>query len=367
MLLSLLSLAMLTQAQSTQPSCFTLTGSTACAPYSEMQVQSLADVFTDVASFDLYMNSIKDNNASYIADFQTRYACPSYAGLGQRYHLSTFCGLFVNAATSNGCNNNTIETVQMCPLSIAAAIQSLNVLYNSTTCTQTPNQAARSNFLTGYTNYQQRLSNTSTTCLSGFQSEISQCGFFTLAEGIAYCVTNSADPCCLPSVFQNATAPIMVQNLSNLGNLASPATSSSSNGVVIGAAIAGSIVLLIIIAAVIYYIRNRQSSTSKDQSFSNGDPIQIAETYEVIYNYVPNLSDEVYLYVGDKIIVKCKFDDGWCLGYNLSTKQEGSFPMACVSTLSTTDARSTYKPENMMSNDESSIRQRGSSLYVPKN
>lgn len=117
----------------------------------------------------------------------------------------------------------------------------------------------------------------------------------------------------------------------------------------------------------LYVYRKRLSNSSQDKSYDNngGDAIQIAETYEVIYNYVPNLSDEVYLYVGDKIIVKCKFDDGWAIGYNMSTKQEGSFPMACVNSFAN-DARSTYKPESMAA-DENSIRQRGSSLYVPKN
>ncbi|TPX58970.1 hypothetical protein PhCBS80983_g02816 [Powellomyces hirtus] len=61
-----------------------------------------------------------------------------------------------------------------------------------------------------------------------------------------------------------------------------------------------------------------------------GEPIQIAETMEVLYNYVPNLVDEIYLYIGDPVIVKCKFDDGWGYGFNMTTKQEGSFPLACV-------------------------------------
>ncbi|TPX70233.1 hypothetical protein SpCBS45565_g01854 [Spizellomyces sp. 'palustris'] len=68
-----------------------------------------------------------------------------------------------------------------------------------------------------------------------------------------------------------------------------------------------------------------------------GEPIQIAETMEVIYNYVPNLSDEIYLYIGDPVIVKCKFDDGWGYGFNMTTKQEGSFPLACVAPYNSRD------------------------------
>jgi hypothetical protein len=34
--------------------------------------------------------------------------------------------------------------------------------------------------------------------------------------------------------------------------------------------------------------------------------------------------------VGDPVIVKMKFDDGWGYGFNMTTKMEGSFPLACV-------------------------------------
>ncbi|KAJ1558758.1 hypothetical protein HK405_013043, partial [Cladochytrium tenue] len=55
----------------------------------------------------------------------------------------------------------------------------------------------------------------------------------------------------------------------------------------------------------------------------------MAEMMEVVFNYVPNLSDEVYLYAGDRILVKCKFDDGWGYGVNMTTRMEGTFPLAC--------------------------------------
>ncbi|KAJ3112802.1 hypothetical protein HDU96_004140 [Phlyctochytrium bullatum] len=54
------------------------------------------------------------------------------------------------------------------------------------------------------------------------------------------------------------------------------------------------------------------------------------ETMEAVFNYVPNLSDEIYLYVGDPVLVSCQFDDGWGYGVNLTTQQEGAFPLACV-------------------------------------
>ncbi|KAJ3394324.1 hypothetical protein HDU92_007014 [Lobulomyces angularis] len=79
----------------------------------------------------------------------------------------------------------------------------------------------------------------------------------------------------------------------------------------------------------------------------------VADTMQAIYNYVPNLSDEIYLYIGDPIIVKNKFDDGWALGYNMTTKQEGSFPLACVGPFN--DGQRGNGPDPRLSSRVSSI------------
>ena len=44
----------------------------------------------------------------------------------------------------------------------------------------------------------------------------------------------------------------------------------------------------------IVYMRKRRT-VAKGDGAEGGEPIQIAETMEVVYNYVPNLSDEIYL------------------------------------------------------------------------
>ncbi|KAJ3128719.1 hypothetical protein HK098_003711 [Nowakowskiella sp. JEL0407] len=95
-----------------------------------------------------------------------------------------------------------------------------------------------------------------------------------------------------------------------------------------------------------------------------------AETMEVAFNYVPNLSDEIYLYVGDPIIVKCKFDDGWAFGFNMTTKQEGCFPVACVVPLNTaaaTDTESQTKSKTQSIISAKDYKKRQSSLYAPSN
>lgn len=79
------------------------------------------------------------------------------------------------------------------------------------------------------------------------------------------------------------------------------------------------------------------------------------ETMQVLYNYVPNLQDEIYLYVGDPVIIKARFDDGWALGYNVKTETEGSFPLACVGPFN----------NSRKVNGNASFGQRHSSLYLP--
>jgi hypothetical protein len=34
--------------------------------------------------------------------------------------------------------------------------------------------------------------------------------------------------------------------------------------------------------------------------------------------------------VGDEVEVHEKFDDGWALGYNVTTQKQGTFPLACL-------------------------------------
>ncbi|KAJ3102247.1 hypothetical protein HDU97_000683 [Phlyctochytrium planicorne] len=99
------------------------------------------------------------------------------------------------------------------------------------------------------------------------------------------------------------------------------------------------------------------------------------EPMEAVFNYVPNLSDEIYLYVGDPVIVKCNFDDGWGYGYNMTTKQEGAFPMACVAPFGSNPqgrGESMFleqEPQGGASQDPNrssfSIRQRQSSMFGP--
>ncbi|ORY98691.1 hypothetical protein BCR43DRAFT_487985 [Syncephalastrum racemosum] len=54
-------------------------------------------------------------------------------------------------------------------------------------------------------------------------------------------------------------------------------------------------------------------------------------TYTVVSTYTPTLDDELYVQLGDRVQVFVEYDDGWCLGANLSANgARGVFPQHCV-------------------------------------
>ncbi|KAI7903147.1 uncharacterized protein BX663DRAFT_507620 [Cokeromyces recurvatus] len=55
------------------------------------------------------------------------------------------------------------------------------------------------------------------------------------------------------------------------------------------------------------------------------------EFFGVIHPYSPQLPDELTLTVGDIICLALRFDDGWALGFNVTTGAKGAFPLVCIS------------------------------------
>ncbi|ORY99933.1 hypothetical protein BCR43DRAFT_435320 [Syncephalastrum racemosum] len=73
-----------------------------------------------------------------------------------------------------------------------------------------------------------------------------------------------------------------------------------------------------------------QPATQPGQELWNQQPIG---TYTVALQYIPSLSDELEVQPGDQVQVFVEYDDGWCLGANLtrgSQNQRGVFPKQCV-------------------------------------
>jgi len=69
--------------------------------------------------------------------------------------------------------------------------------------------------------------------------------------------------------------------------------------------------------------------------------------FEVVYNYEPELPDELKLTVGDKIKIKEIYEDGWAYGYNKTTQLFGTFPSTSLGEDFNPESVPQYKPEEV--------------------
>ncbi|KAI8819028.1 uncharacterized protein EV422DRAFT_489051, partial [Fimicolochytrium jonesii] len=330
--------------------------------------------YTTATTFESYITSQLDSSPTYISQFKAQYACPGYTGTGRRYHISLLCGLLVDfASTQQGaraCKSAGTAYVPLCKGTAAAAVASLQALFgNAAVCPAAVGGAGATVRTVGQSTeiFASRLKS-DTNCVPATAEEWGMCGFYSDPEAAAYCAnpTTATDACCaahaaklagqpivVPTSLGPATAsaPAAVPSLAstppgvasttpgvtptNTASTANTAAKNTTNDPALGpGAIAGivagvaALLILAVILRILYTSRKQRRAASGRKDV--GEPIQIAQTMEVVYNYVPNLVDEIYLYIGDPVIVKCKFDDGWGYGFNMTTKQEGSFPLACV-------------------------------------
>lgn len=54
------------------------------------------------------------------------------------------------------------------------------------------------------------------------------------------------------------------------------------------------------------------------------------EFFVVVHPYPPQLTDELALNIGDIICLAVQFDDGWALGFNVTSGLKGAFPVVCI-------------------------------------
>ncbi|KAI7884209.1 hypothetical protein K492DRAFT_204890 [Lichtheimia hyalospora FSU 10163] len=96
---------------------------------------------------------------------------------------------------------------------------------------------------------------------------------------------------------------------------------------------------------------------------------QVIGTYQVAAGYTPTLADEIEVRIGDHVQVLAEYDDGWCMGTNLTTgQQNGMFPMQCLgAAVSSTvpDPAHQQQPSQLVPNQPpQQINHRLSSLYT---
>jgi hypothetical protein len=224
-------------------------------------------------------------------------------------------------------------------------------------------------------------------------------GFVTPQEKTAYCADNVTDRCCSGTpeglgvsggavdsingttnstttlTGTNSTAPAATATVAANQSNGNDSSSNSSTPLIVGGIIGGLVLLGLIIGILTYLRKKRAAKGSIGAGYGGASGSAPSgklmagssspEVMRVIYDYVPNLFDEIHLYAGDQIEVKAKFDDGWAYGLNLTSKKEGSFPLACVESLSGLKGDSSVA-SSPSKNSNSNIRQRASSLYVAK-
>ncbi|KAI9206457.1 uncharacterized protein BJ171DRAFT_497887 [Polychytrium aggregatum] len=74
-----------------------------------------------------------------------------------------------------------------------------------------------------------------------------------------------------------------------------------------------------------------QSSVVAESLVSQTTAESQVRMYTAVSGWIPQAFDELKVFPGDAIQVIYVYDDGWCIGKNVRSGEEGVFPMACVS------------------------------------
>ncbi|KAJ3242703.1 hypothetical protein HDU78_001250 [Chytriomyces hyalinus] len=364
--------------------CLPLKGSTACPEFASLQAYIPAEVnIRDLAAFDsLIKSSLIVSNTPGTFGGMARGFCPAWDGTGIRYYQSSLCGYFIGMGVTNGVagtNCNPAGSVNMCASTLTkfAASWKTSAFGAKAGC-------AAENPVTQlgvtYSMPSGALSSAS-TCVVSVAAESSNCGFATAAESKAFCATTPTEACCnaggagaasaavkatiatttaaIATIVTSAAAPVATQ---------AAATGLSQTTIMYIAAGGGGGLFLIVLIIVLVCCCKRKTKQSEDsdyaaQQFSNNVPMKSMQSpqaayandrsllnqnaapmgvgqppmmggpgaqkdmYEAVYDYNPQQPDELDTRVGDKIIIKTEFDDGWAFGFNTRTRREGHFPL----------------------------------------
>ncbi|KAI7873444.1 uncharacterized protein EV154DRAFT_528031 [Mucor mucedo] len=356
-------------------SCLSLRDSVTCPAYKNFylspgglaqQYPFLSNV-TDVQSFDEGMKQLmKTANPYYVELGCSNKASSSSTTIPYaRYSLSYLCAsLIQDSLYSLPCNfANKVNPPPLCQstcFDYTASVQAITS--NSDVCFNQELQSARLENMNSSCVYWSGLNGT-LDCIPGIANEPNNCGYQLESDGCAYCKTNGTDTCC--------------QTIRGCNGL--------SVGAIIGIII-GSLALAGMMGAAFFFVRYKNSRKKNGVSYtgnkfsmnhktetndrSNGigyealgsqgalvqseqpflKPSQLdtalpplplplslppqggdlEEFYQVKHPYPPQMGDELGLHVGDIVCVAMNFDDGWALGFNVTTGLKGVFPVVCV-------------------------------------
>ncbi|KAF9413538.1 hypothetical protein BGZ94_000686, partial [Podila epigama] len=78
---------------------------------------------------------------------------------------------------------------------------------------------------------------------------------------------------------------------------------------------------------------------------------------QALYPYQASMADEMDLTPGDIVNVQRVFDDGWAVGVNMNTSNEGAFPVVCVMFVDESALDDDFEDVNMHSMTPMSVRE----------
>ncbi|CAO3564761.1 unnamed protein product [Mortierella alpina] len=134
-------------------------------------------------------------------------------------------------------------------------------------------------------------------------------------------------------------------------------------------------------AAVVAAAAAAGSRMSKGSSVGGGAATNGKQSYcQALYPYQASMADELDLSPGDIVNVQRVFDDGWAVGVNMNTSNEGAFPVVCVMFVDEASLDDDFEDVNMhsmtpmghredenRSNSRSSLPSRASSpVHLPR-
>ncbi|RKO98590.1 hypothetical protein CXG81DRAFT_21207 [Caulochytrium protostelioides] len=254
----------LSPASSGSGQCLTLTNSKACGPWNGQKIFVAPNnpAFASQEAFDAWIiNSLYNNQKSYIESFASAYTCPQYDGSGQRYHISFYCQLLITTSQSaQMCGPPASTPKALCTDTCSDATTSLTGVFNdgklcTTTGVSNDVSTLRSTLIDQYETLCSSLpvKTKGDNCIVGVDTESTNCGFWTPKEKEAFCAigTNRSTQCCQ----QSTVSP----NASKAGSGSGGGLSKGAKAA-IGVAIA---VVAVVALAIILWICMRRRHRNK--------------------------------------------------------------------------------------------------------
>ncbi|KAJ3119572.1 Sorbin and SH3 domain-containing protein 2 [Physocladia obscura] len=344
---------------------------------------TLSGSVTDAASLDSYLTNAFDtanDTGTFGAVVRSAggYDCTDWNGTGLRYYRTSNCAYLITSgigvvATGASAACTAAGTVFPLCLSTFSKFETswATTLSNPTFCPNGEAQVSK-DLSSQYQGVEVDMSTNTATCTVSMAVDAANCGFETAAEATAFCATTTVatESCCSSFVSSVATTSITTtasvagivsstnSALATSSSTSTTTTSSSSTSLpipIIAGAGGGALLIIIALVAFCCWRKRRQraattvyemdtdtqnfNKSAAPMGFANATPMaaqigmsgrnqqQQSDVCQAVYDYTASMGDELSTMVGDKIILKVEYDDGWGYGFNTRTRKEGAFPL----------------------------------------